>query len=671
MTMQPVDTTTLDDDHSIPYRDPKPGTVYTSHIQATIPDIDPQYDTLSKYFLRQVKLLGDQIAMRKKRYGIWIEYSWNDVYDHVSNFCMGLVAMGLQKGETVMIIGENDPEMYWSQTAAHAVGAQSCCVFADAVPDPDMIYVTHSTNATFIIAHDQEQVDKALAIKERVPNIRKVVYWDDKGLWNYEDDWLVSFEDVEALGREFGAKNPGFFDKAISQTECKAPIILSMTSGTTSLPKFAMITSYQLISGNLINEDYVKVGHEDNWLSFSPMAWLTEQAFGFAPHLIHGMQVNFQEGPETTQTDMREIAPVGLLFPSRIWENLASMVRFRINDSSWLNRKLYEWFLPIAYKIIDLEDSGKSVPATTRFLRFLGEYAVFQPLRDKLGLTRAQNVLTAGAMLSPDVIRFFRAMGVELRQLYASTETIGTIHIPGESKLETVGIVLPGVEIKIAEDQEILIRTHARFAGYYNAPDKTGEVIDTEGWYYTGDAGYIREDGHLVYLERVKDLIELANGQTFSPQFIEGRLKFSPFIQDIMTVGGFDMDYVTAIIVINFDNVARWAEKQGLSFTTMVDLSQRREIADLVMQDIHRVNDSLPDYSRVRKFVILHKEFDADEGELTRTRKLKRRTLQQKYGDILEAMYGDLEGVRVRAEVKYRDGRVSTVETDLNVYDVN
>lgn len=297
----------------------------------------------------------------------------------------------------------------------------------------------------------------------------------------------------------------------------------------------------------------------------------------------------------------------------------------------------------------------------------MGEFAIFQPLRDKLGLVRARNVLTAGAMLSPDVLRFFRAIGVELRQLYASTETYGTIHIPGDVRLGTVGVLVPGVEIKIAEDQEILIRTPSQFAGYYKAPDKTSEAVDEEGWYHTGDAGHFDEHGHLIYLERVKDLIELSSGQSFSPQYIEGRLKFSPYVQDIMTIGGFDMPYVTAIIVINFDNVARWAEKSNIAFTTMVDLSQKPEIIALISEDVKRVNASLPEFSRLKKFVILHKAFDADEGELTRTRKLKRRTLMQKYGDILDAMYGDRDAVDVRAEVKYRDGRTSVVETELRV----
>lgn len=656
-------------EHDIQKRPTKPGEVYTSGLQIALPDPPADENTLSRMFLKRVRELGDQTAMRKKRYGIWLEYSWNDVYEHVTNFAMGLLKLDLKRGETVAIIGENDPEMYWTQIAAHACGAMTCCVFSDATPT-DIQYVVDNTGATFIVAHDQEQVDKCLEIKDQIPGVRRVIYWEHKGMWSYSDDWLATFEAIEEIGHAYKAEHPQHFEKLAGQTQPQDTIILSMTSGTTSLPKFAMVTHWQLIYGNYMNYNYVTVDEKDNWLSFSPMAWLTEQAFGFAPHLARGMQINFPEGPATVQTDMREIAPVGLLFPSRVWENLASSVRFRINDSTRLNRWLYELFMPIASQVIDLEDRQEAVPFNLRLMRLLGEWAVFQPLRDKLGLTRARNVLTAGAMLSPDVLRFFRAMGVELRQLYASTETFGTIHLPGDVKLETVGVIVPGVEIKIADDQEILVRTEARFAGYFQAPDKTAEVIDEEGWYHTGDAGYMRDDGHLVYLERVKDLIELANGHRFSPQYIEGRLKFSPFIQDIMTIGGSDMDYVTAIIIIDFENVARWAEKNGLSFTTFVDLSQKKEVYDLIRQDIEHVNASLPEPSRLKKFVILHKAFDADEGELTRTRKLRRRTLMQKYGDILEAMYGNRENVKVRAEVKYRDGRSGVVETALNVASV-
>ena len=654
----------------IPYREVTKGTIYKTKLSGEVKPIQPALDTLSKNFLANVKSLGDKVAHRKKRYGIWQEFTWHDIYEHISNFGLALLKLGLKEGDTVVIIGENDPEMYWAQIASHALHCKTCCVFSDA-SSQDLEFVIKSTDATFLCAHDQEQVDKALDIKAKIPQIKKVIYWEDRGLWSYNDDWLISFTEIEDIGRAYRKEHPTTFDDMIQSTQTMDTIILSMTSGTTSLPKFAEITHHQLVYGNNMNFQYFDAYAEDNWLSFSPMAWLTEQAFGFAPHLLHGVQVNFPEGPETIQTDLREIAPAGLLFPSRVWENLARMVQFRINDSSWINRKLYEWFLPIAYQVIDLEDERKAIPASLKFLRWIGEYAVFEPLRDKLGLTRARNVLTAGAMLSSDIIRFFRAIGIELRQLYASTETFATIHLRGDVRFETVGVLVPGVEIKIAEDQEILVRTKAQFKGYYKNPEKTGEVIDTEGWYYTGDAGYIdTKIGHLIYLERVKDLIELSSGEKFSPQYIEGRVKFSPFVQDMMTIGGWDMDFVSAIIVIDFQNVSRWAEKNSIGFTTYVDLSQKPEIYEIIRNEISRVNESLPEYSRVKKFVILHKEFDADEAELTRTRKLRRGALQEKYNDLLEAIYGDRRKVLVKAEVKYRDGRTSTIETELHVSDV-
>lgn len=654
---------------TIPRRATKPGKVYTSRLKFDYEAPTSADDTLPKNFLKCVQAYGDAVAMRKKRYGIWQEYSWNAIYQRVSSFCLGLVSLGLKQGDAIAIIGDNDPEIYWAQIAAHSARAMSIGVFSDAGPQ-ELIYVIKKSGAVFLLAQDQEQVDKALEIKAQVPEIRKVIYWNDQGLWNYNDDWLASFEDIEALGQTYSQQHPGLYEKMVAETDRYDVIILSMTSGTTSLPKLAMITNWRLVLGDRLVSPMVPVFRTDNWLSFSPMAWLTEQAFGFTPFLLHGCMVNFPEGPETVQHDLREIAPAGLLFPSRVWENLASTMRVRLNDSSWINRRLYDAFLPIAYRVIDLEDARQPIPFHLRILRALGEFAVFQPLRDKIGLVNARNALTAGAALSPDVIRFFRAIGVELRQLYASTETLGTLHQQGDVKLASVGVICPGVEIKIAEDQEILIRTEAMFSGYYRDDDQTADVIDEEGWYHTGDAGYIDEDGHLIYLDRVKDMIELANGESFSPQYIEGRLKFSPNIQDVMTVGSFDVDFVTAIINIDFENVARWAEKNRINFTTFVDLSQKPEVYELIKRDVQQVNETLPPAARVRKFVILHKAFDADEAELTRTRKLRRRTLQEKYGDMLEAMYGDKKEVIVKAEVKYRDGRVAMLETAVRVCEV-
>ena len=657
-------------DAGIPFRDTVAGEVYSTRLKSQIPPVAPEADTLSKNFLLRVAEYGDEVAQRKKRFGIWQEYTWNEVYDHVVNFGLGLRKLGLRRGDTLVIIGENDPEMYWAQIAAHALRCQTCCIFSDASPQ-DIHYVIHSTDATVVCARDQEQVDKLLEIRAEIPQILKVIYWEDRGMWAYADDWLAQYPTVQALGADYRGQEPQLFDRLARSTDAMDTIILSMTSGTTSLPKFAEVTHYQLVFGHALNYEYVDSRQSDNWLSFSSMAWLVEQAFGFASHLIAGLQVNFPEGPETVPTDLREIAPAGLLFPSRQWENLARVVQFRIGDSSLLNRMMFRAFMPIAYRAIDCEDAKVPIPLHLRFLRWLGEYAVFEPLRDKLGLTRARNVLTAGAMLSGDIMRFFRAIGIELRQFYGSTETFGTVHLRGDARFETVGVIVPGVEIKIARNQEILIRTAARFKGYYKQPQQTGEALDKEGWYYTGDAGHMDENtGHLIYLERVKDLIELSSGEKFSPQYIEGRVKFSPYVQDMMTIGGIDMDFVSAIIVIDFQNVARWAEKRGIAFTTYVDLSQRAEVHEIIRGELRQVNESLPAYSQVKRFVILHKEFDADEAELTRTRKLRRGALQEKYHDLLDAIYGGKRKVRVRADVKYRDGRASTVETELLVVGV-
>lgn len=636
----------------------------------TIPALDNDKDTLPKLFVDTSKKYWGKIAMRKKRLGIWQEYTWEESYQKVHDFALGLMSLGLKRGEKVAIIGENDPEFYWAELATHCAGGASTAIFTDANPQ-ELLYVVSNSDSVFLVAHDQEQCDKALELKEKLPNIRKVIYWEERGMWGYHDDWLMSFDELLALGREYAQKHADAFLKSVSQGKGDDIAIFSYTSGTTSLPKAAMVRHRNLIYTNVHTQPVIKTYQEDNYLSFSPLAWITEQGLGVAAHVLYGFQVNFPESPETVQTDLREIAPSALLFPSRIWENLARTMQMRVNDSTWINRALYKLFMPVAYKVIDLEDEGKPIPFTTRFLRGVAEWAVLQPLRDKIGMVRMRNAFTSGAVLSPDVLRFFRACGVELRSLYGSTEMQGvTMHYPNKVKLASVGEIIPGVEIKIAENREIRVRSRAVFAGYYHADEKTAESFDEDGFFKTGDAGYIGEDGHLIYLDRVSDMIELSNGESFSPQFIEGRLKFSPFIQDVMTVGGFDMEFVTAIVIIDFDNVSRWAEKNRVNFTTYVDLTQKPQVYDIIKKEIQRVNENLPASARIRKFVILHKAFDADEAELTRTRKLRRKALEQRYGIMLDAMYTGKNEVTVSAEVKYRDGRTGVVETSVRVMDV-
>ncbi|MCB9454024.1 MAG: AMP-binding protein [Anaerolineaceae bacterium] len=644
--------------------------IYTSQENIQLPDLQPDADTLPKNFLARVHEYGNQVAMRKKDYGIWQEYTWDACYQHVRNFCLGLVSMGLKREDKVCIIGENDPEFYWAEVAVHAAGGVTIAIFTDANLQ-ELEYVLTNSDSVFMLAHNQEQCDKALDLKEKLPNIRKVIYWDDKGLWNYDDPWLMSFEAVEALGQDYAAQHPTAFEDMIAEGKPDDIAIFSYTSGTTSLPKGAMISHRNLIYGNLHARQLEPAYSTDEYVSFSPLAWITEQSLGLSGHLLTGFKVNFPEGPETVQTDIREVAPSHLLFPSRIWEGLAGLTFVRLNDSSWVNRLMFALFMPVANKVIDLEDAKAPIGLHWRFLRWLGEYAIFQPLRDKLGMVRMRTAFTSGAALSPDFLRFFRAIGVELKNLYGSTEgQAHTLHYAGNIKLASVGAPPPGVEIQIADDSEIWVRSRSIFRGYYKDMAKSAEAVSEDGWFHTGDAGYVDEDGHLYYLDRVKDMIELANGERFSPQYIEIRLKFSRYIQDVMAVGGFDMEFVTAIITIDFDNVARWAEKNRIAFTTFVDLSQKPEVYALVKQDVERVNATLPPAARIKKFVILHKSFDADEAELTRTRKLKRRVLEQKYGDMLDAMYGDKDKVTVSAEVKYRDGRTGVVQTSVTVCEV-
>lgn len=632
--------------------------------------LDPQFDTLPKNFLARVREYGSsKVAMRKKRYGIWQQFTWQDSFQHVHDFCLGLIALGLQRGDKILIIGENDPEYYWAELAAHSAGMTTVGAFTDAAPK-EIQYIATNSDSVLVVAHDQEQVDKLLEIREDIPQIQKVVYWDERGLFNYDDPWLMSFEDVEEVGRQYGRENPRVFEENVQLGKGDDDAIFSYTSGTTGLPKAAQITHANLLYGSKHVSSVQSLLPGDDHVSFSPMAWIAEQGLGLANHLVHSVVVNFPEKPETVQHDIREIAPHTLLFASRLWESLVSMVQARMADANWLNRKLYEWFMPVGYRMAELAEQKKQPGLGLRFVYFLGDLAVFAPLRDKLGLRRIRYAYTSGAAVSPEIIRFFRALNIQLLQLYGSTECqTHTLHYVNDVQPGTVGKPPPGVEIKVTEQGEVAIKSRSVFKGYYQAPEKTAEVL-RDGWFYTGDAGYVDDNDHLVYLDRMSDMRELSDTEKFSPQFIEVRLKFSQYMQDVMTIGNREMPYVTALVTLNFDNTARWAEKRGMSFTTMVDLSQKAQIYDLIEKEIEAVNKALPPASRIRKFAILYKTFDADESELTRTRKLRRRTLEDRYGDIIYGMYEGKDRVLVQAEVTYQDGRKGLTETEVSIRNV-
>lgn len=633
---------------------------------------EPQ--TLSQHWLSNVRRWPgrDQVAARQKDLGIWQSYSWTQEYEQVRDFSLGLVDLGLQRGDRVAIIGDNDLEYLWGILAVLAAGGVVVGLFTDVTPKEVQYVVTHS-DALFVLAGDQEQCDKLLAIRQEAPLVRQVIYWDPRGLWGYDDPWLMSFQGVQALGRAAQQAVPDRFEALIGAGQADEVAMFCYTSGTTGLPKGAMISHGDFIYVAQAFDAIEKVRASDNYMSFIPMAWIGGAALDLAPHCISGVTLNFAEGPDTVQQNIREIAPDALLYNSRLWENLVASIQVRMTDASWLNRLLYRAFQPVGYRTAEYQLRKQRPPLPWRLLNSLGRVAFSQPTLSQYGLQRARTAYTAGAALSPDVVRFFLALGLPLRQIYGSTEVTGgaITHRPDDIKFESIGVPLPGARVKISPEGEILLTSPGLFAGYHKDPAATEAALirDEEGvaWFHTGDAGLLDEDGHLIYLDRVKDMIELGSGERYSPQYIEGRLKFSPYVSHCMTVGDATLGYVTALITIDYDSVGRWAEKRGLAYTTYADLAQKPEVYALVRAAVERVNATLPPAARVRRFVLLHKEFDADEGEMTRTRKLRRSFLTQRYADIVQALYDGRQTVQVTAAVQYQDGRVGKIDTLLRV----
>jgi long-chain acyl-CoA synthetase len=630
-------------------------------------------DTLPKQFVDKIKRYGEhKVALRQKELGIWQEFTWQDSLEQVRLLCLGLVSLSLQRGDRVCIMGDNDRQHLWADLAIMATGAATVGIFTDAIPSEIEYVVTHS-ESVLVFAKDQEQCDKFLEIKAELPHVRAVIYWDPRGMWSYDDPWLMSYEDVQALGKTLHEEQPELFDRLVAEGQGDDICNLCYTSGTTGLPKGAMLTHLNFLSGTEAGAKIEPRYDSDNQVSFTPLAWIAEHTLSVVPHCMFGIIINFPESPETVQQNIREIAPDLIFYPARLWENLTAMIQVRINDSTWINRTLYKLFLPIGYRVADRRYEGQSLGPLLAFLYWLGDLTVFKPLRDQLGLNRVRFAITAGAALSPDALRYFRALGLSLRQVFSSTETVavGTQHYRGDVKFASVGKPPPGLQVKISDNGEIWLGGPHIFHGYYKNPEETAQAlsVDEEGtrWFHTDDAGYIDDDGHVIYLDRLKDMIELASGEKFSPQFIEGRLKFDPYIRDVMTAGGTAVDYVTALISIDFENVGRWAEKSRIPYTTFVDLSQKPEVYQLIRGAVEHVNATLPPSGRVKKFVLLHKEFDADEAEMTRTRKLRRGFLSERYHEIIDAMYGDQDAVTVSAVVRYRDGREGIVETAVRI----
>ena len=626
--------------------------------------------TLPRLLQRNARDLGDRPAIREKDRGIWQSWTWREYEDHVRDFALGLAALGFQRGEKLSVIGDNRPRLYWAQVAAQALGGISAPVYQDSIAK-ELQYVWSHAEVAVIVAEDQEQVDKVVSLKHQLPAVRHVVYDDPRGMAQYRHDWLRSFADVEELGRKFGQEHPGDLEAAIDQGRPDDVAMIWYTSGTTGDPKGAMLTHANLIETARMLTKVEDVRPEDDWLSYLPMGWAGDGFYSLVMGLLVGFCCNCPESPETVQRDLRELGPTTLLAPPRIWENMLTSVQVRAADASPLKRWVFDRFHGVAERVEILRSEGKPIPSGLRLLYALGDFLVYTPVRDQLGLRRARWVYTGGAPLGPDTFRFFRAFGVNLKQAYGSTEVSALVSVQpdAEANPTTVGRPCPGIEVKIADRGEVLIKSAGIFKGYFKADDVTREVIDAEGWFHTGDAGFLDPRGHLVIIDRAKDVGALADGTPFAPQFIENKLKFSPYIREAVAFGH-ERPFVAAMIAIDPSTVGNWAERRGLAYTSYMDLSQKPEVCRLVREEIAKGNATLPEASRIRRFLLLTKDLEADDAEITRTRKVRRRFITEKYGAVIDAFYSGKDEVELTTTITYEDGRQAALQSRVRIEDV-
>ena len=625
------------------------------------------HDTFPKLLARNAEVFGDRkIAMREKEFGIWQDFSWKEYHDHVKYFSLGMVSLGLQAGDKVAIIGDNRPEWVWGEVAAQAAGAVPLGLYQDSTLK-EVSYIIDHSDASFVLAEDQEQVDKILDMKEQLPKVRYIIYSDPRGMRGYKQPFLLDFKEVENFGRELEQRDPGLFAENVARTKYEDLAFICYTSGTTGFPKGAMLSFRNFLSmaANLMEVD--NKFEKDEFVSFLPLAWIGEQMMCLSSALITGFTVNFPEKPETVQENIREIGPTIMFSPPRIWENMTSTVQVKVMDASSLKRRMYNWALPVGYAYSDAVFRKEAIPPLLRLKQKLSYALVFRALKDRLGLLRIRSASTGGAALGPDVFKFFNAMGVNLKQIYGQTEISGIscIHREGDINFDSVGKPIPETEIRLSASGEILSRSPSVFLGYYKNPEETEKTL-SDGWLHSGDAGYFTKDGHLVVIDRVKDVMHLNDATRFSPQFIENKLKFSPYIKECVCLGN-QRDFIASMICIDYPNVGKWAESRRLSYTTYTDLAAKPEVLELLAKEVEKVNATLPETTRVKKFVPLYKELDADDDELTRTRKVRRAFVGERYKHVIEAMYAGENAIPIDATIKYQDGKTSRIKTTLTI----
>ncbi|MGB5081563.1 MAG: AMP-binding protein [Burkholderiales bacterium] len=632
-------------------------------------------DTFPRLILHQAKERPDSPAFREKYLGIWQVWTWAQSADEVRAFACGLAALGFSRGDHLGLVGDNRPRLYWAMAAAQCAGGIPVPLYQDSVAQ-EIAFVLRDAEATLVVAEDQEQVDKLLEVLPQCPDLKHIVFDDARGLRRYDQPQLLSFERVQALGRDYERRHPGFFAESVAAGSADDVATILYTSGTTGHPKGVTLTHRAMIATGRAYAELENLGPGEEMLAYLPMAWVGQNLFSYAQSMVAGFCVSCPESAETVMADMREIGPTYYFAPPRVLEALLTQVTIRMEDASRLKRGLYAFFMGVARRVGPkiLGGAGK-VGVADRLLYRLGDLLVYGPLRNVLGMSRVRVAYTAGEAIGPDLFVFYRSIGVNLKQLYGQTETTVCVCVQpdGQVKPDTVGPPLPGVELKLAESGEVLVRTPGLFREYHRNPQATAEAKDAEGFFHTGDAGYFDRDGHLKIIDRAKDVGRLADGTLFAPKYLENKLKFFPYIKEAVCFGH-GRERVCALINIDMEAIGNWAEKRALSYSGYADLAAQPAVRDLIRGCIEQCNrelaaDATLGNSQIQRFLILHKELDADDGELTRTRKVRRGHVGEKYAALVDALYSGKTNCYIETQVRFEDGRTGTVSADLKIAD--
>lgn len=633
--------------------------------KSNYPDLK-KYDTYPKLLAYNAKHWPNEIALREKEFGIWNEFTWRTYQENVCLFTLGLIDLGLEKGDVVAILGDNRPEWVQCEIAVHAVGAMSLGVYQDSLAD-EVQYLLDYGQVKIVMCEDEEQADKVLQIADQCPSVKHVIYHDPRGMRKYEDERLISQKDLFKRAKNIQSKQPDLYDKLVHESDGTQASMLITTSGTTSKPKMVMFQSRSFLdhTAAYLRADPKYAG--DNYVSVLPLPWIMEQVYAVAQSLITRMTVNFVEESETMMEDLREIGPNFILLAPRVWESIAADIKARMMEASRLKQIMYNYGMKLGMS--HMTKYGK--PST------LANLILFRALKDRVGFSYLHSAATGGAALGPDTFKFFLALGVPLKQIYGQTEMAGvyTSHQSNDLDFDSVGISFDNTELKIDDPDEngvgeVFVKSTGMFIGYYKN-DKATEETKKDGWLCTGDAGYIKpENNHLVVIDRMSDLAVTSVGNRFSPMFVENKLKFSPFIAEAVILGN-ERPYLAAMVCIRYGILSKWAEQRGISFTNYTNLSAQPQVYDMIQAEIEQVNASLPKWQQVRKFLLLYKELDPDDGELTRTRKIRRTVVQDKYSDIIDAIYNDQKTVHVDTVITFQDGTRSQIVTDLRVVDLD